>query len=194
MIYKSLDEYLRYMRDRYQPMGYSNKPKDITLVSCPADPLHSGHISYLRGAKQINPENELIVIVNGDSFLRRKKGYCLLPEYDRATIIDLIECVGTIIIYESDSMDVSECILKLKPDIFANGGDRQMPDSAEALACQEVGCMTIYGVGGWKKNSSSTNYMRNAIKQYRTWQKERLGQYTRPPDPLEMDKDIEWLT
>lgn len=191
MIYKSLEDYLKYKRDRYSPLGMSSKEKDITLASCPGDPLHSGHIAYLRASKELRPENDLFVIVNGDSFLLHKKGFRVLPAWERANIIGLLSCVDTIIIYDAPdkwTLDVSECILKIKPDIFTNGGDRVKPNTKEEKACKEIGCVMSHGVGGYNKVLSSTQMLRDGLTYYRTWQMQNTCSFCLPPDPLGLDQ------
>jgi cytidyltransferase-like protein len=112
----------------------------IVAVSGGFDPLHVGHIRYFLAAKKIAPI--LIVILNGDSFLMRKKGYMFMPMEERAEIIRNIRCVDCVWPFKSETDNVAEAIRVIKPDFFAKAGDRNISNipSEEIEACREVGC------------------------------------------------------
>jgi hypothetical protein len=85
-------------------------------------------------------------------------------------------------------LDVSECILKIKPDIFTNGGDRVTPNKKEEEACKQVGCVMSHGVGGYNKVLSSTQMLRDGLTYYRTWQMQNTCSFAAAPDPLGLMK------
>jgi len=106
--------------------------------------------------------NELVVILNNDNWLRKKKGYVFMPQNERKEIMEALRAVDRVILSEHkpDDEDKSVCreLRKLKPDIFANGGDRK-PDGdpvPEVDLCDELGIKMIYKVGKRGKIQSSS--------------------------------------
>jgi cytidyltransferase-like protein len=131
--------------------------KKTILVTGGFDPLHSGHISYFESAKKLG--DKLIVGVNSDAWLERKKGRSFMPINERTNIIQNLKMVDGVILFNDDDGTATEAIKnvqKLFPDdhiIFANGGDRTAKNIPE-MAIDNV--EFIFGVGGEdKKNSSS---------------------------------------
>ncbi len=138
------------------PPSPSNK---VALVTGGFDPLHSGHIAYFNAAAQVG--HRLVVGINSDSWLRRKKGRFLLPAEERKCIIENLHMVDDVIEFNDDDDTANDAIKITKllyPDshiIFCNGGDRTKGDIPEmTLAFDDVKYM--FGVGGdYKQNSSS---------------------------------------
>ena len=134
----------------------------IVLVTGGFDPLHSGHLAYLKAARKLG--NKLIVGVNSDSWLERKKGKNFLPLSERYEIVSSIKYVNNCILFNDDDDTAIEAIknvMMLFPfdrTIFANGGDRKqgnVPEEAPGLF-DDREIIFQYGVGGAdKKNSSS---------------------------------------
>lgn len=128
----------------------------VVATSMPADPLHVGHVRCLKQASMMG--DRLVVIVNGDNFLRRKKGYVFMPLAERLEIIASVGFVNCVLPWESDSQNVAGAIEGLRPDVWVKGGDRTADnlDPEETAACERVGARIFTGVGGTiKKNSSS---------------------------------------
>ena len=102
--------------------------KKIVLTTGGFDPIHSGHISYFEEAKKLG--DKLIVGVNSDGWLERKKGRSFMPITERTTIIQNLKMVDGVILFNDDDGSAIEAIKnvqKLYPNdhiIFANGGDR----------------------------------------------------------------------
>ena len=129
-------------------------PRPIVATSGGFDPLHVGHLRCILEAKKLG--GTLIVIVNGDGFLMRKKRYQFMPCVDRMEIIDGIRGVDHVVDWDDGSQFVSKAIELIRPNIFAKGGDRAEPkDIPEWDICQQVGCQVVFGVGGGKIRSSS---------------------------------------
>jgi len=129
-------------------------PRPIVATSGGFDPLHVGHLRCIQEAKELG--QTLVVIVNGDGFLERKKRYQFMPLADRMEIIDGIRGVDYVVDWDDGSQFVSGAIELLKPDKFAKGGDRAEPkDIPEWDTCQGVGCEVVFNVGGGKIRSSS---------------------------------------
>ncbi len=128
------------------------------------DPIHIGHIEMMQEAKKLG--DKLVVIVNNDNWLNKKKGFAFMPEKERAAIIQAVRYVDEVIIteHQPDTTDMSVCVeLKtLKPDIFANGGDRK-PDGdpvPEVELCNSLGIKLIYNVGKSGKIQSSSELVK----------------------------------
>lgn len=131
----------------------------IVATSGGFDPIHIGHIKLLKEAKSLG--DKLVVILNNDNWLKFKKGFVFMPEHERAEIIKAIRYVDDVIVtkHEPTTTDISICkeLEELKPDIFANGGDRK-PDGdpiPEVELCKRLGIEIVYNVGGDKAQSSS---------------------------------------
>jgi cytidyltransferase-like protein len=129
----------------------------VVLCTGGFDPLHSGHIEYLRAAKTLG--NALIVGVNSDAWLTRKKGRAFMPGPERVTILENLKFIDGVILFNDDDDTALEAIHNVKelyPNsqiIFANGGDRTK-DNIPEMAVTDV--EFVFGVGGeHKKNSSS---------------------------------------
>lgn len=124
------------------------------------DPLHPGHASYLLEASKLG--DMLVVVVNGDGFLERKKGSALMPLQDRCRVVSTIKGVDMVVPFEpADPEDdtVCEALLRIQPDVFAKGGDRV--DEAtipEWDTCKANAIKVVSGVG-WAKQWSSSDYL-----------------------------------
>ena len=121
-------------------------------VSGGFDPVHIGHLRMMQEAAKIG---KVIVIVNSDKWLMRKKGYIFMPFKERCEIIK-----GFTGVYETTHVDdrdntVSEALRRLKPDYFGNGGDRKTDNTPEMEVCTELGIGLVWNVGGGKIQSSS---------------------------------------
>lgn len=129
----------------------------IVMTSGGFDPLHIGHLECIQESAKIAGDDLFIVVVNGDSFLKEKKGYAFMPEDERAAIISAIRGVDYVVIHESPGdMTVCEPIEVLKPMLFTKGGDRDsFKNVPESDVCMKVGCRVVFDVGGKKIQSSS---------------------------------------
>jgi cytidyltransferase-like protein len=129
----------------------------VVLVTGGFDPLHSGHIAYFKAARELG--NILVVGVNTDAWLARKKGRAFMPAPERITIVQNLSMVDHCILFGDDDNTAIEAIKNVKfmyPDadiIFANGGDRTAENIPE-MVFDDI--EFVFGVGGEdKKNSSS---------------------------------------
>jgi D-beta-D-heptose 7-phosphate kinase/D-beta-D-heptose 1-phosphate adenosyltransferase len=98
-----------------------------------------------------------VVLINGNDFLMRKKGFIYQDEKDRYEIIESCKYVDYCFIYHDDTQFVVNGIRALQPAIFANGGDRTSETSAcpEIKVCEELHIQALYNIGGSKIESSS---------------------------------------
>ena len=129
----------------------------VVVVTGGFDPLHSGHIEYFKAAKQLG--YLLIVGINSDDWLIRKKGRAFMPFIERKTIIENLYQVHKVIEFDDSDDTAIDAINKVKQlypkssIVFANGGDRTK-DNIPEMVFDDV--EFVFGVGGGdKKNSSS---------------------------------------
>tara|TARA_B110000858_G_C17705047_1_gene427816 strand:- start:255 stop:1028 length:774 start_codon:yes stop_codon:yes gene_type:complete len=136
--------------------------KRIVLVTGGFDPLHSGHIDYFKSAKALG--DELVIGLNSDNWLARKKGKAFMPFRERSSIISELKVVDSVIGFNDDDGSACQAITYLLSThgtdceiIFANGGDRTNTNTPEYQTYGDHPSITFYwGVGGKdKKNSSS---------------------------------------
>lgn len=135
--------------------------KRIVLITGGFDPLHSGHIAYINAARELG--DSLVVGVNSDEWLRRKKGQEFMSWEERATIISNLHKVDRVINFDDSDGSAKDAIRKVRaiaPNsqiIFANGGDRTKENIPEMDLLSEMFHLEfVFGVGGAdKKNSSS---------------------------------------
>jgi len=130
----------------------------VVAVSGGFDPLHIGHVRLFQAAKKLG--DKLVVILNNDNWLKKKKGHVFMPEAERKEIIVALGCVDRVILtsHQSEPADMSVCaeLKKIKPDVFANGGDRNKKNIPEVAVCEGIGCKMVFNVGrGGKVQSSS---------------------------------------
>jgi D-beta-D-heptose 7-phosphate kinase/D-beta-D-heptose 1-phosphate adenosyltransferase len=135
----------------------------FVVVTGGFDPIHSGHIEYIREAAKLG--DVLIVGVNSDEWLTRKKGKPFMTWSERASIINELRQVDFVLRF--DDSDDSACSLleDLKKSwvgkddeiIFANGGDRNNTNNREAKV---EGVTFVYGVGGSNKMNSSSDILK----------------------------------
>ena len=133
--------------------------KKIVLITGGFDPLHSGHIAYFKAAKTLG--DMLIVGLNSDDWLVRKKGAAFMPWNERLCIINNLSMVDEVYTFADDDGSAKHFIQQARahyPDaelIFANGGDRTK-DNIPEMDVIDSNLSFIFGVGGEdKKNSSS---------------------------------------
>ena len=124
----------------------------IIAVSGGFDPIHKGHVRMILAAAK---EGTVIVIANSDEWLMRKKGYVFMLWQERAEILQSIKGVAAVYKAQDDDNTVCESLRSLKPDMFANGGDRKTNNTPEMDVCNELGIKMIWNVGGGKIQSSS---------------------------------------
>ena len=135
-------------------------PKFRTCVTTSGgfDPMHVGHLRCLQESATLAHSNKLplVVIVNGDGFLKRKKGFAFMPEMERAEIIAGVSGVDAVVIWDDGTQFVTGALEILRPIFFTKGGDRDSAANVpEFDLCERIGCRVIFGIGGGKIQSSS---------------------------------------
>lgn len=130
----------------------------VVVASGYFDPLHVGHIEYLKKAKEVG--DYLVVIVNNDAQAKLKKGYSFMPEQDRVEIIKSLGCVDSVILSKDKDESIKNTLTEVKKDhewgtvIFAKGGDRRIQEIPEADVCRKLGIYILEGLGDKVRSSS----------------------------------------
>ena len=130
----------------------------VVLVTGGFDPLHSGHIDYFKAARELG--DHLVVGVNSDAWLTRKKGRPFMPFEERCAIIREIKCVDEVIGFNDEDDTANNAIFRVLSTkgsqtkvIFANGGDRTRINIPEM---KYTDVEFVFGVGGENKANSSS--------------------------------------
>ncbi len=134
------------------------KKEIVVAVSGGFDPIHPGHIRMIHEAKKLG--TKLIVILNNDSWMGLKKGKPFMNQTERKEVLEALRDVDKVVLtdHKPGTKDYSVCntLEKVKPDIFANGGDRVKDNVPEVALCKKMGCKMVFNVGkGGKIQSSS---------------------------------------
>jgi len=126
---------------------------ETICISGGFDPVHIGHLRMIREAAQFG---RLIVIVNSDEWLMRKKGYIFMPFNERCEILKGFEGVHETVCVDDSDGTVCKALEYLKPTYFANGGDRGSTNTPEQALCEKLGIKLLWYIGGGKVQSSTT--------------------------------------
>ena len=131
----------------------------VVIVSGGFDPIHSGHIEHFKEAKKLG--DILIVGLNSDAWLTRKKGKPFMPIEERMAVIQELRMVDSAVPFNDDnnsSIDLINKALVLFDDVlFANGGDRTQDNIPEIDAFdKDPRVQFAFGVGGTHKQNSSS--------------------------------------
>lgn len=148
--------------------------KKIVLVTGGFDPLHSGHIAYFKEARKLG--DILVVGVNSDAWLTRKKGSPFMPYMERATIVRNLVGVDYVIDFDDSDGTAKHAITMVRQSypqdkiIFANGGDRTDQNIPE-MDIVDDNLQFVFGVGGFNKANSSSWILQEwkAPKTERPW-------------------------
>lgn len=118
------------------------------------NPIHSGHLDYIKEAKALG--DYLVVIINSDKQVALKGSVPFMDENERARILTDNKYVDEVFISIDVDRSVCKSLEAVKPDIFANGGDRFSDNVPENGVCAKLGIKTVFQIGGAKNESSST--------------------------------------
>ena len=144
------------------------KTYDFALVSGGFDPVHVGHLRMFQDAKNLS-EN-VIVLLNNDEWLIKKKGKPFMNEGQRKEILDEFKSISKVIIQTANDKSSSHAIeefVQNNPDktiCYCNGGDRSnIRNIREAEVCKKLGVTLEFGIGGDKKIESSSQLTKNYL-------------------------------
>ena len=124
----------------------------VVAISGYFDPMHVGHLEYINMAKKLG--DKLVVIVNNNYQCELKKGKPFMDEKDRLTIVSNLKNVDEVFLSIDKDKTVCASLEKIKPDIFANGGDRKNYEIPESVVCEKYGIKIIDGLGDKIRSSS----------------------------------------
>ena len=124
----------------------------IVAISGYFDPIHVGHLEYIIEAKKLG--DKLIVIVNNNHQCVLKKGKPFMDENDRVNIVSSIKYVDEVFLSIDKDKTVCKSLEKIKPAIFANGGDRKNYEIPESVICNKYNIEIIDGLGEKIRSSS----------------------------------------
>jgi len=175
---KYLDEYISLIMEKHnyhyekaktycitkiEAMKTINTNFIITVaVSGGFDPIHIGHLELFRQSKNLG--HRLIVILNSDRFLLEKKGYVFMPFNERKKILESIDSIDEVVECIDEDNTVRKTLKKVRPDIFANGGDRVDDNIPEKETCNKLGIKMCFGIGGFDKQQSSSNLIKDVVR------------------------------
>lgn len=137
----------------------------IGIISGGFDPIHSGHLAYISDARRNC--DFLLVGVNSDEWLTRKKGRPFIPFEERIKIIQSISDVTFATAFDDSDNSASNLIVKaanMFPDdklIFMNGGDRNQANIPEMHSdlISNIEVEFRYAIGGEKKINASSKIL-----------------------------------
>ena len=135
-------------------MHTSTRCNKITVcVSGYFNPLHKGHVRYLKEAKKLG--DCLVVIVNNDKQVKLKGNKLFMDQKERLEIVSAIRYVDKALLSIDKDGSVIQTLKLVKPDIFAKGGDRTIDNIPERAICGKLGIKIVARVGRKKIQSSS---------------------------------------
>jgi len=124
----------------------------VVAVSGYFDPIHVGHLEYLQLAKKLG--DNLIVIINNNLQAELKKGSTFMDEKDRMEIVAALRCVDEVFLSIDTDKSVCKSLEHIKPDIFANGGDRSLDEIPETAVMKKYNIKMVDGLGLKIRSSS----------------------------------------
>ena len=130
-----------------------NNGKVKIAVSGYFDPIHVGHLEYLKMAKSLG--DILVVIVNNNHQCVLKKGKFFMDENDRLEIVKAIKYVDEVFLSVDQDKTVCKSLELIRPNIFANGGDRSADEVPETSVCKKYKIEMVDGLGEKIRSSSS---------------------------------------
>jgi len=137
--------------------------KPITVaISGYFNPVHLGHLRMIEEAKKLG--DVLIAIINNDRQVKLKGSVLFMNERERMMIVKSFKAVDKVVLSIDKDRTVCKTLARIKPDIFANGGDRNKKDAKRAssslnpeqILCQKLGIKMVFNVGRDGKVQSSS--------------------------------------
>jgi len=130
----------------------------VVAISGGFDPIHTGHIKYIEEALKLG--DKLIIILSRDDQLIMKKGRVAVPYEVRKAVLEWgLKCRGCVVENIDKDHTSKESIAYYKPDVFVKGGDTWALDNLpEKEVCDKLGIKLAFGVGGYDKPYSSSEF------------------------------------
>lgn len=126
----------------------------IVCISGYFDPIHIGHLEYIKKAKALG--DHLIVIVNNDHQATLKKGKSFMHEMERVELLKAIRWVDQVILSIDHDRTVCKTLKSIlpPPNLFCNGGDQNNESIPESSICKQLGIDLVDGLGNKIQSSS----------------------------------------
>ena len=124
------------------------------------DPLHVGHIRMIKSATNFG---RVIIILNSDDWVKRRKGYLLTPWSDRKELLLAINGVSEVIKVNDSDETVCEALESMHPTVFGNGGYTTRTNTPERELCLRLGIRLVWGLGGGEKDAYSNDMIRKIL-------------------------------
>ena len=131
----------------------SDKNKIRVAVSGYFDPIHVGHLEYLKMAKELG--DSLVVIINNNHQCELKKGKPFMDQNDRLKIVKALRFVDEVFLSIDKDRTVCKSLEAVRPNIFANGGDRATSEVPETPICKKYNIKMVDGLGDKIRSSSN---------------------------------------
>lgn len=133
-----------------------NVQNQIIALSGAFDVLHPGHIRMIKGAEYFG---KVVIFLNSDEWVRRNKGFLLMPWSDRREMLLSVTGVYSVERVNDEDDTVCEALIRLKPNIFGNGGNRTHYNTPERRLCNEMGIACVWGIGGGERDKYSNEIL-----------------------------------
>ena len=133
-----------------------NVQNQIIALSGSFDVLHPGHIRMIKGAEYFG---KVVIFLNSDEWVRRNKGFLLMPWSDRREMLLSVTGVYSVERVNDEDDTVCEALIRLKPNIFGNGGNRTHYNTPERRLCNEMGIACVWGIGGGERDKYSNEIL-----------------------------------
>jgi len=117
----------------------------------------------------------VIIALNSDRWVRRKKNFCFYPWIERQELLLACRYVSAVVSVFDDDGTVSRALYQYNPTIFGNGGDRTSKNTPEKIVCAELGIEMLWGLGGGKVRGSTPSFEEAALELYGDGLKELYG-------------------
>lgn len=128
----------------------------IIALSGAFDVLHPGHIRMIKGAEYFG---KVVIFLNSDEWVRRNKGFLLMPWSDRREMLLSVTGVHSVERVNDEDDTVCEALMRFKPNIFGNGGNRTHYNTPERRLCNEMGIACVWGIGGGERDKYSNEIL-----------------------------------
>lgn len=133
-----------------------NVQNQIIALSGAFDVLHPGHIRMIKGAEYFG---KVVIFLNSDEWVIRNKGFLLMPWSDRREMLLSVTGVHSVERVNDEDDTVCEALMRLKPNIFGNGGNRTHYNTPERRLCNEMGIACVWGIGGGERDKYSNEIL-----------------------------------
>jgi len=134
-------------------MGIENQ---IIALSGGFDIIHPGHIRMIKGAQNFG---RVMIILNSDKWVLKKRGIVMMPWDERKEILLSIKGVDSVERVDDSDGTVCEALKRLRPNVFGNGGIRGQRNTPERQLCNELGIACIWGIGGGERDVYSNDIL-----------------------------------